>query len=62
MLDTQVMFDPFEEQLDLPPLFVKSGDCFGGQLKIVCQKYEPLVRYRIAETNAPEMFGKSWLV
>jgi hypothetical protein len=45
MLDTQVLFDPFEEQLHLPALFVKSGDCFGGQLKIICQKYEPLVRF-----------------
>jgi hypothetical protein len=51
-----IRFDPFEEQLHLPALFVKSSDCFGGRIKIVCQKYEPLVCFSIAEPNAPEMF------
>ena len=34
-LDLEVLLDPFEEQLDLPPVFVKEGDVFGCKIEIV---------------------------
>ena len=33
-LDTQMLFDPFEEQLDLPALFVKCADGHKGTPKV----------------------------
>ena len=33
MTDVQVLFDPFEEQFDLPTLLVKRGNDGGGQCK-----------------------------
>ena len=53
--DMQVLFDPFEEQFDLPTLLVKRGNDGGGQCKIVRQKYEPLSSLRIAKANTPQM-------
>ena len=29
LLDTQMLFDPFEEQFHTPPVAVKLGDCLG---------------------------------
>ena len=55
MTDVQVLFDPFEEQFDLPTLLVKRGNDDGGQCKIVCQEYEPLSSLRIAKANTPQM-------
>src|SRR4030095_10578101 len=49
------LFDPFEEQFDLPTLLVKRGNDGGGQCKIVRQEYEPLSSLRIATTNTPQM-------
>ena len=33
--DLEVLFDPFEEQLDLPPVFVKEGDVLGCKIEVV---------------------------
>ena len=35
--DLEVLLDPFEEQLDLPALFVEFCDVFGGGVEIVGQ-------------------------
>ena len=40
LLDSQVLLDPFEEQLYLPAIFVKCGDGQWRQDKVVGQKYE----------------------
>ena len=37
-LDTQVLLDPFEEQLDLPATFVERGNRQGWQRRVVAQK------------------------
>ena len=34
-LDLEVLLDPFEEQLDLPPIFVKEGDVLGCEIEVV---------------------------
>lgn len=40
--DAQVLFDPFEEQLDLPTTFVDSGDGLSRQVKAIGDKVESL--------------------
>ena len=39
-LDSQVLFDPFEEQLNLPSTLVKRGYLSGGQFKVVRDEYK----------------------
>ena len=34
-LDLEVLLDPFEEQLDLPPVFIKEGDVLGCKIEVV---------------------------
>ena len=38
MADTQVLFDPFEEQLDLPTSFVEFADDDGRNFEIIGQE------------------------
>ena len=38
LLDTQVLFDPFEEQLHAPSVAVQLGDCLGRGRQIVGQE------------------------
>ena len=38
--DTQVLFDPFEEQLDPPAIAVKFGDGEGGEREVVGEELE----------------------
>ena len=40
-LDSKVLLDPFEEQLDLPPLSIEVGNHSGLERKIVGQKSDP---------------------
>ena len=47
--------NPFEKQLDLPTLFVKCGDRFRRQRKIVCQKHKPLAGFGIDVPNPPQV-------
>lgn len=35
-LDSEVLFDPFEKQLDLPPIFIKEGNVLGRKIEVVC--------------------------
>ena len=50
--EPQVLLDPFEEQLDLPALTVKSGDCGGGQRHVVGQKHNGLALV-VLDLHAP---------
>ena len=34
-LDLEVLLDPFEKQLDLPPVFIKEGDVLGCKIEVV---------------------------
>ena len=52
-LDTQMRFDPFEAQLDLPALFVK---CANGQRRkrhVVCQELQCLASFGIGVGHLP---------
>ena len=42
--DTQMLFDPFEKQFDLPALLVKCRDQFGFECEVVGQKRDALSR------------------
>ena len=44
-LDAQMLLDPFEEQLDLPSLFVERRDCESGEQEIVGQKDEAVIDF-----------------
>ncbi len=57
--DSEMMFDPLEEQLDLPLLFVEGANRDGPQSKVVGEKNEPLVALCIDESDASECFGVS---
>ena len=56
-LDPQILFDPAEEQFDLPAKPVEFGDRQGGLKKIVRQEGQPAVVFPIIEADPAEMFG-----
>jgi hypothetical protein len=53
-LDTQMLFDPFEEQLDLPSAFVQLCDGQGRQYEVVCKEYQPFVCFGVVELDSPD--------
>jgi len=55
--DPQVLFDPAEEQLDLPALGVERGDGRGGKLEMVGEENEGAVVGRVVEFDAPQFGG-----
>ena len=63
-LDPQVLFDPAEEQFDLPAKLVELGDRQGGLKKVVRQEGQPAVVLPIIEADPTKMFGivafRSW--
>ena len=52
--DTQVLFNPFEEQLDLPAIAVEFGDGVCGQGKVVGEEIERLVYLRVVVFDASQ--------
>ena len=46
-LDTQMLLDPFEEQLHLPATLVQRGNGQGRQRRIVGQKHQRLARHGV---------------
>ncbi len=56
-LYSQVLLDPFEEQLHLPALLVKRGDGQRRQGRIIGQKNQCLSCLGIPEANAPQVLG-----
>ena len=56
--DAQMLFDPLEEQFDLPALLVQRGDQFRFERKIVGQKYEAFA-VLVFDDNAPQ---RTWII
>ena len=54
VLDTQMLLDPFEEQLDLPAALVERADGRGWQRHVVGQEDQGLARLGVLEANAPQ--------
>ena len=57
LLDTQMLLDPFEEQLDLPTVLVQGCDGQRWQCHVVGQKDQHLSRLRVLELDAPQVLG-----
>src|SRR4051812_40573861 len=50
-----MLFDPFEEQFDLPSAFVQRADGQRWELKMIGQKDQCLARFRMFETDSPKV-------
>ena len=55
--DAQVLFDPLEEQLDLPSALVKRGNGQRRQEHVVGEEHQGLSGTGIFEADAPQMLG-----
>ena len=55
--DSEMLFDPAKEQLDLPTTPVQVGDGEGRKQRVVSEKNESLARVWIDITDTPEPFG-----
>lgn len=55
--NSEVLFDPFEEQFDLPTAFVYGCDRQGGQFEVIGEKDQPLDGFRIDMADTPKRFG-----
>lgn len=58
-LNVQVLLDPFEKQLDLPTGFIKLGNSYTGQFKVVGQEYQGFTSFLVFEFYAAEWL---WIV
>ena len=56
-LDPKILFDPFEEQLDLPAALEKQSNRQGWQDKVVRQKDKATMFFDIEETDSSEWIG-----
>ena len=54
--DTQMLFDPFEEQLDLPALFVKCANSQRRKRHVVRQELQCLARLGVDVVHLPNQF------
>lgn len=59
LLDSQMLLDPFEEQLDLPAVFVKCGNGQRWQDKVVGQENQRLATFWILETDTTQVL---WII
>ncbi len=57
LLDTKVLFDPFEKQFHLPAPFVHHSDGLGRQACVVGQEYQRQLGFGIFEADTPQVFG-----
>ena len=53
-LDLEVLLDPFEEQLDLPPVFIKEGNVFGCKVEVVRVVSERTMQIRSIVDDTPD--------
>ena len=55
--DSQMLFDPFEEQFDLPAALVEPGDRERWEGEVVRQEHEAALVFGIVEDDAAERIG-----
>ena len=58
-LDFEVLLDPFEEELDLPPVFIKEGDILGCKVEVVRIVSERTMQVRSVVDNTPDL---AWIL
>jgi hypothetical protein len=56
--DLELLLDGFEEEFDLPAVFVKLSDGLGGPSEVVGQKDNDLAGYRVFGTDAAQAPGE----
>ena len=56
-LDPKMLFDPFEEEFNLPSRLVDLSDGERGQREVVGQELQPLVRLGVEVADAPQRIG-----
>ena len=54
-LDLEVLLDPFEEQFDLPPVFIKEGDVLCSEIEVVRIVSECAMQVRSIVDDAPDL-------
>ena len=52
-----MLFDPFEEEFDLPAASIQVGDGQGGQVEVVGQEHESALVFDVVERDASETSG-----
>ncbi len=57
LFDAQVLLDPFEEQLDLPPALIQRADCRWLQIELIAQEHQGLFGFWIPEADSSEVVG-----
>ena len=58
-LNSEVLLDPFEKQLDLPPVFIKESDVFGSKIEVVRIVSERAVQVRSIVDDTPDF---AWIL
>ena len=53
-LDAEMLFDPFEKQFDLPPVFIKESNVFSFKIEVVCIVSEGSSKLWRVVNNAPD--------
>ena len=61
-LDSEVLLNPFEKQLDLPPVFIKESDVPGGKIEVVRVVCERSMQVRSIVDDTPDFAWKLLLV
>ena len=61
-LNPEVLLDPFEKQLDLPPVFIKESDVLGSKIEVVRVVSERAVQVRSIVDDTPDLAWKLLLV
>ena len=61
-LDSEVLLNPFEKQLDLPPVFIKESDVLGSKIEVVRVVSERAVQVRSIVDDTPDLAWKLLLV
>ena len=56
-LDTKVLFDLFEKQLDLPALAIDIGNGLGAKPEVIGQKLVSLAAFWVAIADTPQARG-----
>ena len=56
--DLELLLDGFEEEFDLPAVFVKQSDGFGGPGEVVGQKDNDLAGCGVFGTDAAQALGE----
>ena len=56
-VDSQMLFDPFEKQFDLPTALVELRDQERRQHKVVRQEHKPFAGFDVEVMNSPQRIG-----